>query len=66
MIDVPVNAARCLRCKDVIVSRHRHDFVTCSCGNVSVDGGKDYRRRCYRSDEWEEVTMETELSKLPS
>lgn len=50
-----MNAVRCLRCKDVIQSRHLHDFVTCSCGNVSVDGGSAYKRRLFRSDEWEEV-----------
>lgn len=43
------NAARCDRCGDVIESIHRHDFKTCSCGNVSVDGGHDYLRRCCTS-----------------
>ena len=32
-------------CEEEIESVHRHDFVTCKCGNVSVDGGKDYLRR---------------------
>lgn len=39
------NRARCLRCKDVIESRSRHDFVTCKCGSIWVDGGHDYIRR---------------------
>jgi hypothetical protein len=26
---------------------HRHDFVTCKCGRVSVDGGKDYLKRSF-------------------
>lgn len=39
------NAAKCLRCGDVIESKHVHDFVTCSCGCISVDGGKEYLRR---------------------
>ena len=38
------NAVRCLRCNDQIESKHRHDFVTCSCGNISVDGGLAYQR----------------------
>jgi hypothetical protein len=46
------NSVRCLRCSDEIESAHRHDFVTCSCGNVFVDGGKDYLRRGFESDEW--------------
>lgn len=39
------NAIQCLKCEDVIESKFAHDFKTCSCGNVSVDGGKDYLRR---------------------
>jgi len=32
------NRAQCLLCGDVVISRHVHDFVTCSCGNLSIDG----------------------------
>ena len=39
------NAVSCLACGDFIVSKHRHDFVTCTCGAVSVDGGQSYLRR---------------------
>lgn len=39
------NAATCLGCGDFIFSKHRHDFVTCTCGAISVDGGQDYLRR---------------------
>lgn len=39
------NTAVCLGCGDKIFSRHRHDFVTCTCGAVSVDGGQEYLRR---------------------
>jgi hypothetical protein len=39
------NAVTCNKCDDFIVSKHRHDFVTCSCGAVSVDGGQSYLRR---------------------
>ena len=39
------NAVSCLACGDFIVSKHRHDFVTCTCGAVSVDGGQEYLRR---------------------
>ena len=40
------NAARCKKCGDEIESENRHDFVTCSCGALSVDGGLDYLKRC--------------------
>jgi len=39
-----LNRAKCSNCGDVIVSRHRHDFVTCSCESISVDGGQEYNR----------------------
>lgn len=39
------NKAQCTICGDVIESRHRHDFVTCKCGALSVDGGLDYLKR---------------------
>jgi hypothetical protein len=38
------NAAQCAKCEDVIESKHRHDFVSCKCGAIFVDGGKDYFR----------------------
>lgn len=50
------NCARCLRCGDIIESQHRHDFQTCSCGNLSVDGGLDYLKRCCLSDDWEDLS----------
>lgn len=43
--DIYINAAVCKKCGDYIRSKHRHDFVTCECGSVSVDGGSHYVRR---------------------
>lgn len=43
------NAAKCNYCGDVIESTYRHDYKTCRCVRVSVDGGHDYLRRCYAS-----------------
>lgn len=36
------NRAKCKLCHDILESFHRHDFVTCKCGEISVDGGLDY------------------------
>ena len=54
------NAVSCLGCGDFIVSKHRHDFVTCACGAISVDGGQSYLRRAgsltpgsYVDESWE-------------
>lgn len=45
------NAIRCNHCGDVIESNYIHDFKTCSCRKVAVDGGHDYLRRCAASSE---------------
>lgn len=42
------NRAKCLICNDIIESKHVHDYVTCSCGNVSVDGGREYDKRSFK------------------
>lgn len=56
------NAARCDTCGDVIESKYRHDFHTCQCGNLSVDGGLDYTKRALTPGaEWTDLT-ETEDS----
>lgn len=53
---------RCRRCGDTIQSTSRHDFVSCSCETVSVDGGGYLRiagelEACevWRDGEWREV-----------
>lgn len=38
------NAIQCVDCKDIVESKHRHDFVRCKCGNSYVDGGLSYQR----------------------
>ncbi len=48
------NAIQCKHCGDIIVSTHRHDFVTCSCESCSVDGGLDYLRRCCKNSQEED------------
>jgi hypothetical protein len=42
---VITNKAQCRLCKDIIESKSRHDYVRCSCGEIAVDGGTDYRKR---------------------
>ena len=41
------NMAKCLKCNETLESKHRHDYVSCSCGNLAVDGGKTYLRRAF-------------------
>lgn len=42
--DIWKNAARCVKCGDEIQSNNRHDYVSCSCGAIAVDGGSWYSR----------------------
>ncbi len=43
--DIYINAAVCLGCHEYIRSRNQHDYVTCKCGAISVDGGSWYAKR---------------------
>ena len=45
---IKTNKAQCLVCLDIIESVSVHDFVECSCGEIHVDGGKDYLRRGFK------------------
>lgn len=57
---------RCKKCGDVIQSMFRHDFVTCKCRAVSVDGGSSYLRllgdienvEIDRDGKWERIDWE--------
>lgn len=55
------NSATCHGCGDEIESTHRHDFVTCTCGNVSVDGGRSYLRRAYLGV-WTDTSIEEQFA----
>lgn len=33
-----VNKIQCKKCKDIIESKHVHDFKWCSCKSIIVDG----------------------------
>lgn len=59
-MNIKVNKVKCKICGDIIESKFRHDFKTCKCGKVSVDGGLDYIRRCAPSKEAFEELSEYE------
>jgi hypothetical protein len=42
---VIINKAQCKLCGDILTSTSHHDYQTCSCGEISVDGGKSYIKR---------------------
>lgn len=39
-----LNRAQCAKCKDIIISYYGHDYKTCKCGEISIDGGGEYQR----------------------
>lgn len=53
--DIYSNAAKCLKCGDVIRSRNRHDFVWCSCISLAVDGGSCYAKRLGNPENYENL-----------
>ena len=59
------NAIKCKKCGDIIESKYTHNFVTCSCGAYSVDGGLDYLRRCGNLVDWEDLSEYEEVEVTP-
>lgn len=43
------NRAKCSLCNDVLESFHLTDYVSCSCGEISIRGGLN-RYECYAKD----------------
>lgn len=39
-----MNIAKCKLCKSLIQSFHEHDYVSCTCGEISIDGGEKHYR----------------------
>ena len=52
------NRIRCRLCGDVIESTDRHEYVKCSCGQVTADGGTDDLRRSFKGsrEDFEELS----------
>ena len=51
------NMIKCNKCGEIIESKSTHDYVTCKCGAVAVDGGHDYLRRCGYIEDWTELSV---------
>ena len=50
------NSVQCNKCKDIIESKSRHDFVMCSCESTAIDGGKDYLRRLGNPEDYTDLS----------
>lgn len=53
-----VPAVQCNICGDVVYSRTKHDYRSCSCGHVAVDGGFDYFKVVGNEDDFEITSVE--------
>ncbi len=52
-----VNQVICNICLDRPYSATRHDFKSCGCGNVAVDGGQEYTKRVFNSRSYEDISI---------
>ena len=50
------NKIKCKKCGDIIESKSTNDYKRCSCGDVAVDGGKDYLKRIGKEKDYIELT----------
>lgn len=49
------NKAKCRKCGDIIQSKFRHDFMSCKCGAIFVDGGDEYWRAGGNPEDFERI-----------
>ena len=54
---IVVNQIKCLKCGDEPFSRTVHDYRSCKCGAVAVDGGQEYLRRTGNPADMEEMSF---------
>lgn len=59
-----VSAIFCHKCRDLLYSRFTHDYRTCECGNVMIDGGRDYTR-CGGEEANTFTLLRIQIPKLP-
>ena len=50
------NKIKCKKYGDIIESKSTNDYKKCSCGAVTVDGGKDYLKRIGNEKDYEELS----------
>ena len=58
-----IKAYRCKKCEDVIFSRAKHDYRSCSCGAIAVNGGIEFFRVTSRNQFPETVALDLDITK---
>jgi len=56
-----VRAFKCQSCIQTIYSRAQYDFISCKCGDISIDGGQNHIYRILWDDKKTERPEEVEL-----
>lgn len=41
---------QCIHCEGVVQSMHRHDFKSCPCGRIAIDGGGWYTKILFKEE----------------
>lgn len=54
--DLWINGLVCLKCKDFVRSRNRHDFRRCECWACAIDWGSAYGRFIWNPEDYIPVT----------
>lgn len=56
------NRAKCRLCRDIIASIYQHDYVTCKCGEIAVDGGSGFGfvRHVWKTDKSNLIALDDE------
>lgn len=54
MYKIVTNKIRCKFCGDILESLSVHDFKQCRCGKCAIDGGTEYARRAFATDDPED------------
>jgi len=58
------NSVKCKSCQEVIYSASVHDYKSCKCRNIAVDGGTSYLRRVGNPLGYKDLSIEIEEESL--
>jgi uncharacterized protein (DUF1330 family) len=64
MEKIQSNRAKCRKCGDVVESKNVHDYRSCTCGAIAVDGGTDYLKRTGNPEDIEELSRTQTIPEL--
>jgi len=59
---VKLNKAKCLLCGDILISKEPNKQETCSCGSLSISGGKYFLSR--KGEKFREMSQMIDLTEL--